>query len=206
MPKPLRRAGRRFLDAKAIHDAGIPLRAVVFFDRAIRRAESDPRGRYVMTKHDDYAYLLRLAQGRTRCVELGTGIGTTALGLALADAEREVWTYDPFPRDLSRYTRLVPERVSRRVHFVPERGDSASSPPGDVDFLFIDSSHARNEVVSEFRAWLPHLTPDAVVAFHDYSDVWPGVKQAIDEDLSLEGDVYADVFVWRNGSHSSGLL
>jgi hypothetical protein len=37
------------------------------------------------------------------------------------------------------------------------------------------------------------------VAFHDYSPVWPGVMQAVDEDLHLTGDVFADVFVWRNG-------
>lgn len=151
-----------------------------------------------MTKHDDYAFLLRLAKGRRRCVELGTGIGTTALGLAAADTTREVWTYDPLPRDLSRYTHLVPEPVRSRVHFVAERGDAPSSPPADVDFLFIDSSHARAEVVSEFRAWRPQLTSDAVVAFHDYSVVWPGVMQAIDEDLRLTGEVYGDVFVWRN--------
>jgi len=181
-----------------MYRSGVPLRAVHFFDRAIRRAQADPRGSYVMTKHEDYAFLLRLARGRTRCVELGTGIGTTALGLAVADATREVWTYDPHPRDLSRYTGLVSGDVSRRVHFVPERGDSPSSPPAGVDFLFIDSSHARAEVVSEFRAWLPQLASDAVVAFHDYGPIWPGVQQAVDEDLRLTGEVHADVFVWRH--------
>ena len=183
-----------------MYRSGVPLRAVRFFDRAIRRAESDPRGSYVMTKHDDYAFLLRLARGRIRCVELGTGIGTTALGLAIAEAHREVWTYDPYPRDLGRYTRLVPAHVSNRVHFISERGDSPSSPPADVDFLFIDSSHARAEVVSEYRAWKPQLAPGAVVAFHDYGPVWPGVQQAVDEDLRLTGEVHADVFVWRNGA------
>jgi predicted O-methyltransferase YrrM len=180
-----------------MYRSGVPFHGVLFFDRAIRRANADPRGRYIMTKHDDYAFLLRLATGRTRCVELGTGIGTTALGLAIADPDREVWTYDPSPRDLDAYLRLVPNRVSRRVHFVPERGDAPSAPPTAIDFLFIDSSHARDEVVSEFRSWLPRLSPGAVVAFHDYSEVWPGVKQAIDEDLRLEGDVHTDVFVWR---------
>jgi predicted O-methyltransferase YrrM len=195
----VRRARRRVLDAAGIYRSGVPFRAVVFFDRAVRRTQSDPRGRYIMTKHGDYAFLLRLAKGRKRCVELGTGIGTTALGLAVADDEREVWSYDPFPRDLAPYMELVPESVSSRVHFVPERGDAPSSPPADVDFLFIDSSHARDEVVSEFRAWRPQLAPGAVVAFHDYSPVWPGVMQAVDEDLRLTGDVDADVFVWRNG-------
>lgn len=185
-----------------MYRSGVPFRAVVFFDRAIRRTQSDPRGRYIMTKHDDYAFLLRLAKGRKRCVELGTGIGTTALGLAVAEDGREVWTYDPFPRDLGRYTDLVPASVRSRVHFVPERGDAPSSPPAGVDFLFIDSSHARDEVVSEFRAWRPQLAPGAVVAFHDYSPVWPGVMQAVDEDLLLTGDVFADVFVWRNGSRA----
>jgi predicted O-methyltransferase YrrM len=180
-----------------MYRSGVPFQAVAFFDGAIRRAESDTRGRYIMTKHDDYAFLLRLASGRKRCVELGTGIGTTALGLAVADETREVWTYDPFPRDLTRYTELVPELVRRRVHFVGERGDAPSAPPSHVDFLFIDSSHARDEVVSEFRAWLPQLADDVVVAFHDYSPVWPGVMQAVDEDLRLTGDVHADVFVWR---------
>ena len=63
----------------------------------------------------------------------------------------------------------------------------------------VRSQRSRERVCS----WLPQLTPDAVVAFRDYSDVWPGMKQAIDENLRLTGDVHADVFAWRNGSHSS---
>jgi hypothetical protein len=49
------------------------------------------------------------------------------------------------------------------------------------------------------------LALGAVVAFHDYSLVWPGVMQA-SMKFAPHGDVFADVFVWRNGGHASRRL
>lgn len=52
-------------------------------------------------------------------------------------------------------------------------GDSVESAPkiyqrvGPIDFLFVDSSHTTEQAIQEFEAYLPFLTPNAVVAFDD---------------------------------------
>jgi methylase of polypeptide subunit release factors len=47
------------------------------------------------TRPADLAVILRLARNSRRVVVLGTGTGWTAIALALADARREVITFDP---------------------------------------------------------------------------------------------------------------
>lgn len=50
-----------------------------------------------------------------------------------------------------------------------------------VALLHIDGLHSYDGVRSDLEAWSPHLTPDAVVAFHDYCPKFPGVIEAVDE-------------------------
>jgi predicted O-methyltransferase YrrM len=198
LPAPVKQLGSRAIQVKQIRDLGVPLNLALFFHRAERRAKPDAEELMMMTHEWDFATIIKLAAGRRRCVEIGTGIATTTIGLALADSGRIVWSYDPYPRDWSRYVSLVPENARRRINFIAERGDAPSHPPSDVDFLFIDSSHEREDVVTEFQTWLPHLAEDGLVAFHDYDDPnWPGVMAAIDDDLKLQGEARGYVFVWR---------
>jgi predicted O-methyltransferase YrrM len=53
-----------------------------------------------------------------------------------------------------------------------------------IDLLFIDGDHSYEGVCSDFMTWFPHVKKGGVVAFHDYSDGWPGVKKFIDEIAS----------------------
>jgi len=73
-------------------------------------------------------------------------------------------------------------------------GDSTKSAPavhqgyGAIDFLFIDTTHTKDDTIKEFEAWKPFLAPGAIVCFDDLyrtemGDVWyvlPGPKVRLD--------------------------
>ena len=48
---------------------------------------------------------------------------------------------------------------------------------GLIDVIFIDGSHAYEDVRLDFRDWLPLLAPGGVVAINDV--IWPGVLRAL---------------------------
>src|SRR5262249_7196907 len=61
--------------------------------------------------------------------------------------------------------------------------------PADVQwsepimFLLIDGLHDYASVARDFLTFEPYLVPGALVAFHDYSTHYPGVKAFVDEVL-----------------------
>ena len=58
--------------------------------------------------------------------------------------------------------------------------EAAASLHDTVDFLFVDGDHSYAGVVADIMAWLPKLSHEAVVAFHDYA--WAeGVQRAVEE-------------------------
>jgi predicted O-methyltransferase YrrM len=142
--------------------------------------------------------LIKLARGRRKVAELGTGTAWTAIALALADGERRVMTCDPIiraERDL--YLSLVGAGVRERIELLTVPGSVAARTAPSMDMVFIDSSHERSETISEFQAWYPLLGTAGIVAFHDFGHpLYPGVAEAVRE-LGLEGEASGGVFVWR---------
>jgi predicted O-methyltransferase YrrM len=129
-------------------------------------------------------------------VELGTGTGWTALSLALADAKREVVTYDPTDRpSRERYMALVGTRVRRRITYV--KGPGAEGPRDDqsVDLLYIDSTHDCQATIDEVNVWRPALQPGALIVFKDYDHPeFPGVREAV-RQADLDGRQCGTLFV-----------
>ena len=92
---------------------------------------------------------------------------------------------------------MVSDTVRDRVELRNEEDVSGPRPGEAAEVLFIDSSHDRESVLAAFRAWRAALTPDAVVAFHDYGHPeYPGVRDAILE-LGLVGAETNGIFVWE---------
>lgn len=56
---------------------------------------------------------------------------------------------------------------------------------GCVSMLFVDAAHDYASVRADWDAWAPHLSADAIVAFHDTN--WPGVRQLLTEVVSPGG-------------------
>ena len=52
---------------------------------------------------------------------------------------------------------------------------------GLAGLIHFDATHTYDAVMEDVRAWLPHLAPGGVMAFHDYSVNYPGMMRAYDE-------------------------
>lgn len=49
------------------------------------------------------------------------------------------------------------------------------------DFIFIDASHTYHDVCRDLKAWWPLVSQGGIISGHDYSYIWPGVVQAVNE-------------------------
>ena len=180
----------------------LPPRVARFYSRARRAAAraGDDFSLHSAVRPETLALLLRLARGRRRVAEIGTGTAWTAAALALADRDRRVLTFDPrvWP-ERARYLELAGADAAERIELVEGGGEDGPGERGfEPDMLFVDGSHERELTVRAFRAWEPVLASGALVAFHDYDNpAYPGVAEAIRE-LGLDGEAIADLFVWRS--------
>jgi predicted O-methyltransferase YrrM len=148
------------------------------------------------TRPADLSRLLRLAAGRRCVAELGTAGGWTAISLALADAGRQVVTFDPLDHSQRlHYLDLIDSSVRRRIQFFAAPGSSGPPPGMIVELLYIDSAHGREETIAELRAWSPALPAGALVVLDDYDHpAYPGVREAV-ETLGLSGRQRGTLFV-----------
>lgn len=101
-------------------------------------------------------------------VETGTHRGRTTLILAHAmldqGVEGHVHTADPYPWGQQENFDKFPE-LSKYItyHAIPGK----DVPVDNIDFLFIDGYHEKQEVLDEWSTLSPKLTEQAVVVFHD---------------------------------------
>lgn len=177
----------------------LPLRVARFQWRARREARraGDRWSLASVTRPGDLGILLKLARGRRRVVELGTGTGWTALSLAIADSKREVVTYDPVdrPRARERYMALAGERVRSRITYVREPGATGPRDDQSVDLLFIDSTHEPQGTIDELNAWQAVLQPGALIVLKDFDHPeLPGVREAV-RQADLNGRQQGTLFV-----------
>jgi predicted O-methyltransferase YrrM len=142
--------------------------------------------------------LAAAAPGTRHVVEIGTGTAWAAIGLALADPERGVVSYDPVARPEREVYLELAGAVRDRIELREQPGE-AGPRPGDPSpgLVFVDGSHERERTIRTFEVWRDALVPGGAIAFHDYGNAaYPGVTAAI-EELGLEGEVVGDLFVWR---------
>ncbi len=180
----------------------LPPRVAVFYSRARRLAarEGDVWSLQSATGPESLAELLRVARGRRRVVEVGTGTAWTTVALALADRDRELVSLDPVVRpERERYLHLAGLGARERIELLARAGEDGPPERSFVpELVFVDGSHERARTVATFEAWRPALAPGGAIAFHDYANpLYPGVGEAIAE-LRLSGEVRRDLFVWRD--------
>lgn len=107
-------------------------------------------------------------------------------------------SYDPAARpERERYLRLVSPGTQRRLTLVGVSGDEGPQDSQMVELLYIDSSHDRQDTISEVEAWRPALREGALVVFDDFAhSKYPGVEEAV-RYLGLVGEQRRGLFVHR---------
>jgi predicted O-methyltransferase YrrM len=80
-------------------------------------------------------------------------------------------------------------KVLEKFRFNPEieiiKGASAEIvekfKDNSLDFVYIDGCHDKEMVALDIKVWTSKVKHNGIVAGHDYSFSWPGVKEAVDE-------------------------
>jgi len=183
LPESLRLAVRALV--------ALPPRIAWFYVRAARcaRRHGDTGILMKSVRPEDLSALLKAAGGRRHVVELGTGGGWSAIALLMAEPERRVISYDPVPPP-PRYLGLADAQTRSRLT-LRQRGAQAGPEAGDppVELLFVDiQAHTKETTVQALTVWRGSLSPDALVALHDYGPDFPGVAEAV-ATLRLDGEV-----------------
>ena len=52
-----------------------------------------------------------------------------------------------------------------------------------LDFVYIDGAHDYDSVKSDILSWKPKIRKNSYIAGDDYDDRWPGLKEAVAEQL-----------------------
>lgn len=136
-----------------------------------------------------------------RCAEVGVDRGEFASMFLDRFPQIHQWwgvdPYSPYPgMEWDRgadyqfaLTRL--QRHSDRARIIRLESVAAAKlfAPGAVDFVYIDGDHTLASVRADLEAWWPALSPQGILAGHDFDDhpEHAGVKQAVTEFAGARG-------------------
>jgi Methyltransferase domain len=84
-------------------------------------------------------------------------------------------TYERFATNLARLN------LETAVRTIVRDGRASAKIGQPVALLVVNDLHDYGSVAEDLRDFEPHLTCDAVVAFHNYGPYWPGVRTVVDE-------------------------
>lgn len=122
-------------------------------------------------------------------VDLGAGSGTTAAAVFAERPAAFVTTFDINADNVNWARQFIETSHPEATMWIGQVMDSAAAArifaDASVDLLLVDSSHEYDHTVAEIDAWLPKLGPGALVWFHDYAGMYPGVTRAVDEAVAV---------------------
>ncbi len=94
--------------------------------------------------------------------------------------------FEEFKKNVGHFTNLKP--MNADINDVVD-----SFPEGSVDAVFIDAGHTYEEVKNDIKKWKGKAR--ILLCGHDYCGGWPGVIQAVDEELGGPDEVHDTVWV-----------
>lgn len=146
--------------------------------------------------HEEIDWLKAEAMLLTRdpiIINIGAAAGVSTLAMLEARPDALIYSCEMDP-GAGEYSSL--ERAGLDKSRVIRLGKSQAEGlrfDQDVDFIFVDGGHSVCDVTGDIAAWLPHLKPGCVIAFHDYSNPgFGGVRRGVDQaigDLAIIADV-----------------
>lgn len=72
---------------------------------------------------------------------------------------------------------------------------ASTFPDRSLDFVLLDASHDRDNVLRDLQAWAPKIRPGGVMAGDDYT--WKGVRAACDEFWGRDVSYPAQPYCWK---------
>jgi predicted O-methyltransferase YrrM len=132
------------------------------------------------------------ARNALKVIELGVRSGnSTAAFLAALEGRGHLWSVDIDSPKVPEYWHNLPWSMLVADDVTPE---AVAWCPGDVDVLFIDTSHSYEHTLTELRLYVPKVRAGGVVLMHDtraggtvFGPGWPGVPQALNEFCAETG-------------------
>lgn len=136
--------------------------------------------------------LARLSRGK-RVLEIGSYCGRSTVCMArTADHVTAVDYFDgrgtPEPKDTLATFQANIERYGLADSVTVASPDDTFT--GECELLFIDGAHDRDSVAADIEKYLPLLSADGLIAFHDYNEpCHPGVTQAVNDLLAAGAEL-----------------
>lgn len=119
-------------------------------------------------------------------VNIGACFGTSAMAFIEARPDCFVFSIDirPSPKEVEHLQLASLYQQGRVIRLLGRSQDAGKHWPGIVDLVYVDGSHARDDVIEDIQTWLPHIRPGGIMVCHDYDKpICPGVKPVVDELL-----------------------
>ena len=137
-------------------------------------------------------FVKAILPAEAKIVNVGAGVGTSSLSMALAKNGIDITTVDisiggPLgglenERNAFKFSPYLP--LPKQV--LSDSYEAGKTWTGGLlDFVFIDGDHLAAGLERDIVAWLPHIKEGGYIGFHDYdSDKWGDVKKTIDRYMN----------------------
>jgi len=122
-----------------------------------------------------------------KIVQIGCGVSTSVLEMALKNVDKEIICIEPYPN--SYLESLEVEGKITLVRAKVQEFDDIKSVISDCDFLFIDSTHAlgpAGEVSRIILDYIPVLKSGSMIHFHDIYFPYDYQSQILESNLFFQ--------------------
>lgn len=135
-------------------------------------------------------------------VEIGSYKGKSTIALALGSLQisskkRPIYAIDPFVVPPFRYFKENIEKHGLENMIIPIKKHSEEACddiPDTIAAIFIDGNHDYNHVRQDIINYSPKVVQGGILLFHDYSDYFPGVCQAVEEHCNNSSFEYIALY------------
>lgn len=135
-------------------------------------------------------------------VEIGSYKGKSTIALALGSSiisaqKRPIYAIDPFivPPFKCFWDNIKNHSLEKIIIPIKKHSEEAYDDcPNDIAAIFIDGDHEYSSVKHDIIHYVPKVVKGGLIAFHDYSDYWPGVYKAVEELCNNKDFEYVAIY------------